>query len=238
MKNAEKNSTEQQELNTALENAEYPLIGGKMCSKCKRIKPMNTDFFYISNDKRDQFPFKSHCKVCAGNKGKRLNHLGDGYKICSKCRVKKPATNVFFGNQKNKIDNLRPDCKVCMSMIQKAAYAKKSKEELSKKRRDYYEKNKEKILRNQSIWNKRNQGKVRHYKRVRKQKLKRAKTKWFEKYMVERVYHEAALRGWEVDHVVPLQSEKVCGLHCHDNLQILEKKLNRAKSNSVWPDMP
>lgn len=238
MKNAAKNSTVQQELSSALENAEYPLIGGKMCSKCKKIKPMNTDFFYASNDKRNQFPFKSHCKVCAGSKGKRLNHLGNGYKICSKCKVKKPATKDFFGNQKNKIDNLRPDCKVCESMIKKAAYEKKPKEELKNKRKSYYEKNKEKMLKTQYLWNKRNKGKVRHYKRVRKQKLKRAITKWFEKDMVERVYHEASLRGWEVDHVVPLQSEKVCGLHCHDNLQILEKKLNRAKSNSVWPDMP
>lgn len=236
MKNAERSSTEHQELNSALESAEFPLIGGKICSKCNLIK--KTSDFYKCSDKRNQFPFTSRCKSCLGNKGKRKNHLGGGYKICSKCGVKKPATSEFFGNQKNKIDNLRPDCKVCLSLMQKRNYKSKPKEHLRNKRNEYYEKNKDKLKITQKIWNDANSGKVRHYKRVRKQKLKRAIVPWFEKAMVEKIYHEAAIRGWEVDHIVPLQSKIVCGLHCHDNLQILEKKLNRSKSNSIWPDMP
>jgi 5-methylcytosine-specific restriction endonuclease McrA len=41
-----------------------------------------------------------------------------------------------------------------------------------------------------------------------------------------------------VDHIVPLQSALVCGLHNEFNLQLLPGRLNSAKGNRVWPDMP
>ena len=35
----------------------------------------------------------------------------------------------------------------------------------------------------------------------------------------------------EVDHVVPLQSKFVCGLHCEANLQVITKSKNASKCN-------
>lgn len=43
---------------------------------------------------------------------------------------------------------------------------------------------------------------------------------------------------WHVDHIVPLTSLIVCGLHCEQNLQLLPGRLNSSKDNRFWPDMP
>lgn len=43
--------------------------------------------------------------------------------------------------------------------------------------------------------------------------------------------------GMDVDHIVPLISKNVCGLHTEDNLQLLLPTENRKKKNSWWPDM-
>jgi hypothetical protein len=41
-----------------------------------------------------------------------------------------------------------------------------------------------------------------------------------------------------VDHIVPLQSHWVCGLHCEQNMQILTGSENSRKGNRSWPDCP
>lgn len=58
------------------------------------------------------------------------------------------------------------------------------------------------------------------------------------------MYLEAKRIGQEtgvkhhVDHIVPIKSPIVCGLHCEANLQILPEAENIRKGNRHWPDMP
>lgn len=67
---------------------------------------------------------------------------------------------------------------------------------------------------------------------------------WGNAFFVQEAYALAVLRTkvtkikWEVDHIVPLVSKIVCGLHYEANLQVIPASINRKKSNRWWPDMP
>lgn len=43
---------------------------------------------------------------------------------------------------------------------------------------------------------------------------------------------------WEIDHIVPIKSKIVCGLHAYTNIAVIPRKHNKAKSNRIWPNMP
>lgn len=67
--------------------------------------------------------------------------------------------------------------------------------------------------------------------------------KEFEDFFIQEIFNLAVIREtttgikWEVDHMVPLISDFVCGLHWSSNLQLLTAFDNRSKSNNYWPDM-
>lgn len=94
-----------------------------------------------------------------------------------------------------------------------------------------------------AVWRQNNRHKCNAaYKKYQANKLK-ATPKWANDFFIEEIYHLAQLRTkhlgvpHEVDHIVPLQSKRVCGLHCEANLRVIPASENRKKNNRRWPDM-
>lgn len=79
---------------------------------------------------------------------------------------------------------------------------------------------------------------------ARRALMLRATPKWANPAAVLKFYEESqtitASTGLvhHVDHIVPLNSKHVCGLHCEANLRVVPGADNLSKSNRKWPDMP
>ena len=96
----------------------------------------------------------------------------------------------------------------------------------------YYEKNKEHIFlqarefaRMHPAW------KAAHCAKRRATK-KQAIPSWVDWDLVKDMYLEAEYQGLVVDHIIPLTSKTVCGLHWEGNLQLLTPSQNSTKNNS------
>ena len=90
-------------------------------------------------------------------------------------------------------------------------------------------------------WGEANLGTLSAYNARRRAAKKNALMPWADVNAIKNFYTEARrltkLTGVKhhVDHIYPLQSEYMCGLHVETNLQILTEKENIAKGNRTWP---
>ena len=95
-----------------------------------------------------------------------------------------------------------------------------------------------------AAWQKANPGRCRAKYKAYMARKAQAMPSWANEFFIEEAYHLAQLRSsmfgfpWHVDHVVPLTSKLVCGLHTEANLQVIPGVENLSKNNRYWPDMP
>lgn len=117
-------------------------------------------------------------------------------------------------------------------------------EKESERRKARYWNNPEAARESTRQWSKQNPEKVNCKGSKRRVISSKATPSWADVQVMESFYREAANISvetglpHEVDHIVPLQSDIVCGLHNHFNLQVLTKTENCSKGNRFWPDMP
>lgn len=116
------------------------------------------------------------------------------------------------------------NAKYRQTAAQKKWRADRREQDAARKRKEY-RKNRQAIIAKNNARVKRN---------------KKAQPPWANKKQLDRIY---MLAKWadkftdeplEIDHIIPLNGEVISGLHTPENLQILPRSQNRAKSNN-WP---
>lgn len=87
--------------------------GVKICRRCNRELPANTDYYNNKCDTKDNLT--GFCKECLGRKfTNHLTHIPkSGYKFCKKCDRELPIDIKYFSPDKMCKDGLRSVCREC-----------------------------------------------------------------------------------------------------------------------------
>ena len=187
----------------------------KVCTKCGEIKPLSS--FHRMGEKH-----RPRCKPC---------HIQDSTKWANENK-ERYLSRLREWYDKNKRSHRIPQTK---------------EEKLEKKRasnKAWREKNKERVVAIRKSWADRNKHVEMERVRRRQATKKKATPKWANKDAMAIFYLDAVSKTsqsgmkWTVDHIVPLTSDIVCGLHCEANLQVMEFTENVRKGNRWWPNMP
>ena len=181
-------------------------------------------------------------------------------KTCTKCKQQKPL-DLFNKNSKAK-DGFQYHCKQCKLEYQRnnsnrnavvAKYREANKELCNArsvvsqaKKRDYYNAkmrewsahNREHLLARRRAWYEENRALEVARKRKRAGRIQHdlALLSKAEQAEIQGLYDFCRIfPRFEVDHVVPLTHDLVCGMHVPWNLQVLPVSVNRSKSNKFNP---
>lgn len=189
----------------------------KKCSCCQQVKPLSS--FY----KRSENRCRSHCIECLilkrEEKKKQLIVSTPEYKTCGSCGIEK-AYDEFHRNATVK-DGLSAICKDCKRIYDESKSDVKSEKRLSHKSNSYEYRHE---------WYKQNKLLKRFYTAKRRALLKKATPLWANFEAIKKFYIECK-EGYEVDHIIPIVSDYVCGLHVVDNFQYLTRQENIKKGN-------
>ena len=181
-------------------------------------------------------------------------------KRCPQCKTHKAKTE-FYKN-KAQFEGITAQCKECCK--ENAAKRRAEKPEVTREevrqawkrggkqydatrsdaKRTYRTENDERLKEYFKAYRKANRPKLTAYRAKARAVKQLATPTWANQKYITMFYEMASLESTrvglpvEVDHIVPLQSPLVCGLHNEFNLQLLLRSDNRAKCNRHWPDMP
>lgn len=154
-------------------------------------------------------------------------------KYCSRCDQTKPFTAFHKRSYSN---GYRSNCIEC-DRARKRAHYHANRESFLAYGRGFYEANKDICAELHSKWRAKNRAKLAVQQSYRRAAKHQATPPWADQQLIDTVYQKAEQYGLTVDHVVPLKSDLVCGLHVWENLQLLSHELNSSKKNRQWPGM-
>ena len=159
-------------------------------------------------------------------------------KTCKNCGESKPV--ALFKREKRNKDGRTGICRACNNTVNRA-WRKKNPAAAAASAAKWHKGNRVKCRAYFTAWVKANPAKWNARVSQRRAAKIQATPGWANQGYIEDVYRKAAIftkrdkLPWHVDHIVPLKSALVCGLHCEDNLQVIRGPENVAKSNQHWP---
>jgi hypothetical protein len=178
-------------------------------------------------------------------------------KTCTRCNITKPL--VAYGKNKAILDGHKSRCRECereaaaqwrkdnperakaAGRRYEAAHPERKKEKLRKWREVNRDNpvQKRKAVKRATAWARKNPHRAGAHKARHRAAKIGATPSWARREEMAAIYETARALGpgFHVDHIIPLQGETVCGLHCEANLQIIPSSVNIAKRNRHWPDM-
>jgi Stc1 domain len=232
----------------------------KTCSRCQLAKPL-ADFpkdNRTTGEKaaRGGMGVGSQCKQCRAEARKpgiimereqTALLASSGQKRCAQCKMVKPLS--AFRVRRASKDGLAYTCGPCVAQHcadwrtkHPAAFKRwyqENKDDRAEYWRHWYGNNKAHRAASYARWAKENAHTINALIAKRTARKLQATPSWANEEAMRSIYAEAVRRTrktgirHEVDHIYPLQSDVVCGLHCEANLQILTKVENIRKGNRM-----
>jgi hypothetical protein len=222
-----------------VKNSRLPSGYSGLCKCCKNKRVS------LSNNRKDNIV--------------KYNEIKDTNKSkCTVCGEEKNICEFYFSNNKKLHSS---ECKACTKeYVKKYKENNRTKVLEAKKNhhKKYYSSKKEspEFLKNRSIqtkkWRNSNKSKVKEYNKQyknsnrdlcsaiankRRVKISTSTPEWINNSELREIYKEKNILSeytginYSVDHIIPINHEKVCGLHVPWNLQILTKSENSSKNN-------
>ena len=139
---------------------------------------------------------------------------------CSRCGKVKSVKEFYKHGIRYRKQRYRPQCIKCYKII----IDRERKRSIQRKhykahKRYYFDRNLE-----------------------RKKRFRKATPVWANITKIRKIYAKMRklnknleIKLYEVDHIIPIKSKKVCGLHVSYNLQIVTSKYNKYKGNALNP---
>jgi hypothetical protein len=221
------------------------MLGLKLCYKCKTEKPCAE----FSRDTSRCDGLQPRCKTCYSIYKKSRRKWPDRVPLTADEKIEsKRRSGKKFRDANKEVGNERSrkwmrENKETFVPYQKQWRADNA-DQCRQVRSIWRQVNREHISQQDRQYRRDNSGRVSANTRARQCRKIRATPFWAELDAIREVYElSAALTRvsgirYHVDHIVPLKSHLVCGLHCLANLQILPAAENIRKRNHHWPDMP
>lgn len=159
-------------------------------------------------------------------------------KICSRCSEPQPELN-FYKNSKCR-GGRATICKSCY-----AEYYTDNKDREKVRMKIWRDKNTKRRSEYNTSWRKSNPDKHNSAQAKRRARKLSATPHWLSSeqqkeidflYWLARDLRATSGEKYEVDHIIPLKSPVICGLHVPWNLQILPESVNRVKQNNFEGD--